>query len=259
MYKNLLIEKKGKIATLTINRPEKLNAVNFEVLKEIENALYDCRKDPTIGVIILTGAGEKSFVAGSDISLLSTLNPRTGFNYAKLGHRVLNKIQNSPKPVIAGINGYALGSGCEMILACHIRIATSNARFGFPEVGLGLIPGHGGTQRLARIVGMGNATEMILTGKTLSAEDALKIGLVNMLVPPDELRKTLEEISNTILSKSLSAIKIALRAINFNFDHPLKVGLRKEIELFKECLTQNDFREGTKAFMEKRKPEFKGQ
>jgi enoyl-CoA hydratase len=167
-------------------------------------------------------------------------------------------VQNFRKPVIAAVNGYALGSGCEIILACHIRIASDNAQFGFPEVGLGLIPGHGGTQRLARLVGIGKATELILTGNSIDAREALRIGLVNKVVPPTDLGKTVETTARVILSRSPSAVRIALRALNANFEMPLRDGIRFETELFKECLTTDDFREGTTAFIEKRKPIFKG-
>jgi enoyl-CoA hydratase len=257
-YNTIIVECKNKIAKLTFNRPAKLNAINLEVLEEVERAFLGFEKDKSVGIIIVTGAGEKAFVAGSDIGMLATFDGGKGTLYAEVGHRVLGMIQNFPKPVIAEINGYALGSGCEIILACHLRIAAENAQFGLPEVGLGLIPGHGGTQRLARLVGIGKATELIFTGISINAQEALRIGLVNKVVPLTELNQTVEATANTILSKSPSAISIAIRALNANFEMPLRDGIRYETELFRECLLTEDFHEGTKAFLEKRKPIFKG-
>ncbi len=257
-YQTILVDRKDSIAILTFNRPAKLNAINLEVLGEVERAFTEFEKDPSVGIIILTGSGEKAFVAGSDIGLLATFDGEKGTHYAKVGHRVLSKIQNFPKPVIAAINGYALGSGCEIIIACHIRIASENAQFGLPEVGLGLIPGHGGTQRLARLIGIGKATELILTGNTIDVHEALRIGLVTKLVPLAELSRVVEATARVILSKSPSAIRIALRALNANFEKPLEEGIRFETELFRECLTTEDSHEGTKAFLEKRKPVFTG-
>jgi enoyl-CoA hydratase len=257
-YQRIIIDRKNSIATLTFNRPAKLNAINLEVLGEVEHAFCEFDKDPSIGVIILTGSGEKAFVAGSDIGLLATFDRERGAHYADVGHRILGMIQNFPKPVIAAVNGYALGSGCEIILACHIRIAADTAQFGLPEVGLGLIPGHGGTQRLARIIGIGNATELILTGNIINAKEALRIGLVTKIVPIAELNRAVETTARTILAKSPAAIKIAIRALNANFEKPLGEGIRFETELFKECLATEDFHEGTRAFLEKRKPAFKG-
>ena len=257
-YNTIIVEQRDKIAKLSFNRPSKLNAINLEVLGEVESALLDFEKDSSVGIVVLTGTGEKAFVAGSDIGLLNTFGTGTGIQYAETGHRVIGMVQNFRKPVIAAVNGYALGSGCEIILACHIRIASDNAQFGFPEVGLGLIPGHGGTQRLARLVGIGKATELILTGNSIDAREALRIGLVNKVVPPTDLGKTVETTARVILSRSPSAVRIALRALNANFEMPLRDGIRFETELFKECLTTDDFREGTTAFIEKRKPIFKG-
>ncbi|RCK71797.1 MAG: Enoyl-CoA hydratase [Ignavibacteriae bacterium] len=257
-YKTILVEISERIALITINRPDKLNAVNLEVIAELENVLNELENNSEVGVLILTGAGEKSFVAGSDISALAKFSPEQAKEYSIIGNRVLSKIQNYSKPVIAAINGFALGSGCEIALACHIRLASENAKFGQPEVNLGLIPGHGGTQRLARIVGIGKAFEMILTGINIDASEALKIGLVNKVVPQAELKNSAIELAKTILTKSPVAVGIAIKAINANLEKSLSQGLILEAELFKECFSTEDFQEGTKAFLEKRKPNFKG-
>lgn len=257
-YKTILVEISERIALITINRPDKLNAVNLEVIAELENVLNELENNSEVGVLILTGAGEKSFVAGSDISALAKFSPEQAKEYSIIGNRVLSKIQNYSKPVIAAINGFALGSGCEIALACHIRLASENAKFGQPEVNLGLIPGHGGTQRLARIVGIGKAFEMILTGINIDASEALKIGLVNKMVPQAELKNSAIELAKTILTKSPVAVGIAIKAINANLEKSLSQGLILEAELFKECFSTEDFQEGTKAFLEKRKPNFKG-
>ncbi len=257
-YKTILLEISERIALITFNRPDKLNAVNLEVISELENIINELENNSEVGVLILTGAGEKSFVAGSDISALATFTPDQAKEYSLIGNRVLSKIQNYTKPVIAAVNGFALGSGCEIALACHIRLASDNAKFGQPEVNLGLIPGHGGTQRLARVVGIGKAFELILTGGNIDANEALRIGLVNKVVPQSDLKNFAFELAKTILTKSPVAIGIAIKAINANLEKPLSDGLHFEAELFKECFATEDFVEGTKAFLEKRKPNFKG-
>lgn len=257
-YSTLLITIKDRIAWVTINRPDKLNAVNLQVLDELKQALKSFEDESNVGVIILTGAGEKAFVAGSDISALATYDPLAAKNYSEVGNAVLNYIQNFPKPIIAAVNGFALGSGCEIAMACHIRIASDNAKFGQPEVNLGLIPGHGGTQRLARIVGIGKAMELTLTGNTIDANEALRIGLVNKVVPLVDLKSAAEALAQTILTKAPPAIALAIKAINSTFEKTLSEGLKYEAELFSECFKTEDMREGTKAFLEKRKPSFKG-
>lgn len=257
-YKTILTEVTDKIALITINRPDKLNAINLEVISELESVLGELEKNSDVGVLILTGAGEKSFVAGSDISALANFTPEQAKEYSLVGNKVLSKMQNYPKPIIAAVNGFALGSGCEIALACHIRIAADNAKFGQPEVNLGLIPGHGGTQRLARTVGIGKAFEMILTGNNIDANEALKIGLVNRVVPQADLRTAAFELARVILTKSPVANAIAIKAINATLEKPLSEGLELEANLFSECFKTEDFVEGTKAFLEKRKPNFKG-
>ncbi|MDI6779469.1 MAG: enoyl-CoA hydratase-related protein [Bacteroidota bacterium] len=257
-YQTILVNISDRIAVVTINRPDKLNAVNLQVIDELKNAFQGFENNPEVGVVILTGAGEKAFVAGSDIGVLSTYDAVSAKRYSEMGNTVLSMIQNFPKPVIAAVNGFALGSGCEIAMACHIRIASENAKFGQPEVNLGLIPGHGGTQRLARIVGIGRAMEMTLTGNTIDANEAFRMGLVNKVVPLTELKKVAEDSAKTILSKSPAAISLAIKAINSNLELPLDAGLKLEAELFSECFKTEDFFEGTKAFLEKRKPVFKG-
>ncbi len=254
----ILVSINDRIATVTFNRPDKLNAVNLQVIDELRQAFKSFEKDSNVGVIILTGAGEKAFVAGSDINALATFDPAAAENYSEIGNKVLSYIQNFPKPVIAAINGFALGSGCEIAMACHIRIASENAKFGQPEVNLGLIPGHGGTQRLARIVGIGKAMELTLTGNVIDANEAFRIGLVNKVVPLTELKSTVEALVKTILTKAPPAISLAIKAINSNLENSLSEGLKYETELFSECFNTEDMKEGTKAFLEKRKPVFKG-
>ena len=257
-YKNLLITIKDNIAVVTFNRPDKLNAINLEVINEMIQAFQGFQNDPNVRVIILTGSGEKAFVAGSDISTLATYDSSKAKYYSDVGHNILSYIQNLSKPVIAAVNGFALGSGCEIAMACHIRIASENAKFGQPEVNLGLIPGHGGTQRLTRIVGIGKAMELILTGNTIDANEALRIGLVNKVVPLQNLLATAEDIGKIILTKAPPAIALAIKAINSNLEKPLNEGLKFEVELFSECFKTEDMKEGTKAFLEKRKPKWSG-
>lgn len=257
-YQNLLYDSKNRIGYITINRPDKLNALNSQTKDELKDLLNKVGGDSEIDVVILTGSGEKSFVAGTDIKELTTLNSQTGKELALSGQEIFSFIENLGKPVIAAVNGYALGGGCELALACHIRIASENTRFGQPEVSLGIIPGYGGTQRLPRLVGKGKAMEMILTGDPIDAQEALRIGLVNKVVPLSDLIKCAEEIAAKIISKGQVAIRLAMKAVNLTDEQTLKAGLRSEAELFGECCSSEDFIEGTTAFLEKRKPSFKG-
>lgn len=256
-YQTLLFESKSGIAYVTINRPDKLNALNAQAKQELLQVFEHIKHDPDIHVVILTGAGEKSFVAGTDIGELTELNTDTGKLFAMGGQEVFDRIENLGKPVLAAVNGYALGGGCELALACHIRIASENAKFGQPEVNLGIIPGYGGTQRLARLIGKGRAMEMILTGDQIDAHEALRIGLVNKVVPLSELMKTAEAIAQKIVSKGQVAIRLALKAVNMTDETNLTDGLALEASLFGVCCGSEDFKEGTKAFLEKRKPVFK--
>lgn len=256
-FQTLLFEQKNRIGYVTINRPDKLNALNATAKSELRSLFEKIKSEASVDVVILTGAGEKAFVAGTDINELSELNTETGRTFSDNGQGVFNLIENLGKPVIAAVNGYALGGGTELALACHIRVASENAKFGQPEVNLGIIPGYGGTQRLARLIGKGRAMEMILTGDHIDATEALRIGLVNKVVPLPELMKTAEEIANKILSKGQVAIRLALKAVNMSQETNLTDGQALEASLFALCCGTEDFKEGTKAFLEKRKPSFK--
>lgn len=257
-YSTLLVSTKDRICTVTINRPDKLNALNAECKNQLATVFASIKTNPDVDVVILTGAGEKAFVAGTDIGELTKLDAATGKEFATGGQAAFDLIQHLGKPVIAAINGYALGGGCELALACHIRIASESAKFGQPEVNLGIIPGYGGTQRLTRLIGAGRSAEMILTGNPIDAQEALRIGLVNKVVPYSDLLPTCEAIATSIIGKGALAVRMALKAINISMEVPLSEGLSVEAALFGECCSTEDFKEGTKAFLEKRKPVFKG-
>jgi enoyl-CoA hydratase len=256
-YETLQVEQRDRIAFVAINRPNKLNALNAQAKSELKDLFLALQNDDAIDVVILTGAGEKAFVAGTDIKELQDLDEQKGMLFSEDGQAVFNLIENLGKPVIAAVNGFALGGGAELALACHIRIASENATFGQPEVNLGVIPGYGGTQRLARLVGKGRAMEMILTGEPIDAPEALRIGLVNKVVPLSLLMKSAESIAQIIISKGQVAVRLALKAVNATQELPLASGLLFEAELFGRCCASEDFKEGTRAFLEKRKPAFK--
>lgn len=253
----LLLSSTNRVATVTINRPDKLNALNAQAKSELKALFAAIKTDTTVDVVVLTGAGEKAFVAGTDIGELTALNGVTGKEFSANGQEVFDLIENLGKPVIAAVNGYALGGGCELALACHIRIASENAKFGQPEVNLGIIPGYGGTQRLARLIGRGRAMEMILTGNQIDAQEALRIGLVNKVVPQSELMKAATDMAAAIASKGQIAIRMALKAVNMTQEATLSDGQQLEASLFGVCCDSEDFREGTQAFMQKRKLAFK--
>jgi enoyl-CoA hydratase len=257
-YETIRIEKRDRIAFVTIHRPDKLNALNAQTKSELKELFLGLRNDPDVDAVILTGSGEKAFAAGTDIKELTELDEQKGKTFSEGGQEVFNLIENLGKPVIAAINGYALGGGAELALACHIRIASENAKFGQPEVNLGIIPGYGGTQRLARLVGKGRATEMILTGDQVNAQEALNIGLVNKVVPLADLLKTSESMAQKIIGKGQVAVKLALMAVNATHEMSLASGQAYEAELFGRCCASEDFKEGTAAFLEKRKAVFKG-
>jgi enoyl-CoA hydratase len=256
-YRNLLLEYKNSVAILTINRPDKMNALNSETLDELKSAFVLLKENKKIKVVIITGAGEKAFVAGADISEINKLDMITGKEFAEKGESIFNMIANFEKPVIAAVNGYALGGGCELALASHIRLASENAKFGQPEVNLGIIPGYGGTQRLTRLVNKGRAMEYILTGDIIGAHDALRIGLVNHLFPEKEFLAKVQEMAEKIASKPKQALKMAIKAINASDEVSLKQGQNYEAVLFSLCCGTEDFKEGTNAFLEKRQPLFK--
>ncbi|NND71785.1 MAG: hypothetical protein HKN43_09410 [Rhodothermales bacterium] len=245
------------IAVVTINRPEKLNALNAEVIDDLDACFSALQADPTVRVVILTGTGEKAFVAGADIQQFTTLTTASATAFARRGQGVFNLIESLGKPVIAAVNGFALGGGCELALSCHVRIASSNARFGQPEVKLGVIPGYGGTQRLPRVVGHGIATEMIITGGMVDAERALNIGLVSKVVEQDQLLETALEMARTIASNAPVAVRLSLESIA-NSTLPSGVGMDAEAELFGNAFDTDDVKEGVTAFLEKRAANFSG-
>ena len=258
MSELVLVETSDRIRTLTINRPDKLNALNSDVMAALERALDDARGDSAAGVVVITGSGEKSFIAGADIGELSKLTPVEGRAHARRGQAVLAKIENLGKPVIAAVNGYALGGGCELALACTIRIASENARFGQPEVKLGILPGYGGSQRLSRIIGKGRAMQLCLTAEQIDAAEAHRIGLVNKVVPPGQALAAAREMAAAILANGPIACTFVLDAIHRGLEMPLEEGLFLEATLFGLCAATSDMKEGMTAFLEKRKPSFSG-
>jgi len=255
---NLLYEKKDAIAYVTLNRPKVLNALNQGTWENLRTAFEDARDDAAVRGVILTGAGDKAFIAGADISELVHVTGVEAEKSSSYGQEVLNLIENLGKPVIAAINGFALGGGCETAMACTIRVAAENAKFGQPEVKLGVLPGGGGTQRLPRLVGKGRALQLILTGEMISAQEAYRIGLVNEVVPAADLVTRAEAILKQIFSNATIAIKYSLEAVNKGLETSQKVGLALEASFFGLCAGTDDKKEGTQAFLEKRKPQFQG-
>ncbi len=256
-YQNLLLEINGPAAIVTLNRPDKLNALNLKTLDELKEIFTGLNSNSQVSVIVLTGSGEKAFVAGADISELSKLDMISAKAFSENGQEAFNLISNMSKPVIAAVNGFALGGGCELALACHIRIASPNAKFGQPEVNLGIIPGYGGTQRLTRLVGSGRAMEIILTGDMIDAGEAFRIGLVNKIYPQPELITRAVEMGIKIASKAQNAVRLAVKAVNIADEVSEREGQNYEASLFALCCGTEDFKEGTSAFLEKRKPAFK--
>jgi len=257
-FENLLVESRDRIAWVTVNRPKVLNALNRQTVRELGECFQRLGQDDAVGVIILTGAGEKSFVAGADINELARQTPLEGKETALLGQAVLNRIENLGKPVIAAINGFALGGGCELALACTLRIASENARLGQPEVKLGIIPGYGGTQRLPRLVGAGRALQLVLTGEQIPAQEAHRIGLVNEVVAREELLPRCEAIARQMLANGPLAVRLCIEAVNRGLSMTLAEGLNLEAALFGMCCTTEDMKEGTRAFLEKRAASFTG-
>lgn len=254
-YKYLVVKVEDSIAEVKINRPDVLNAVDDETILELELAMQTLNKDTNAKVIIITGEG-KSFVSGSDIANLAKKDSIKAREYSQLGQRVLNYIENMEKPVIAAVNGFALGSGCELAMACDIRISADNAKFGQPEVKLGVIPGHAGTQRLARLVGLGKAKELIFTGEIIDAHEALRIGLVNKVVASAELMNEANKIAQKILEMGPIAVKLAKTVLNRGFDSNFTTASSYESEAFGICFSTTEAKEGMQAFLEKRKPKW---
>jgi enoyl-CoA hydratase len=257
-YTHLLISDEGGLRTLTINRPDQLNALNRATIDELDRALSEADADKSVRVVIITGSGPKAFVAGADIKEFAHFSIEEGRALSADGQRKLfDHVERMGKPVIAAVNGFALGGGSELAMSCHIRVASDNARMGLPEVSLGVIPGYGGTQRLARLVGKGKAMEMILTAGMIKADEALQWGLVNHVVPQDHLLAKCNELAAAIMKNSPTALAAAIRAVNAGFE-PGANGMQREIEEFGKCFGTADFKEGTSAFMEKRKANFTG-
>jgi enoyl-CoA hydratase len=257
-YENLLFEVEDGIGIVTINRPKVLNALNRATITEIEALFSELVEDNSVKVVIVTGSGEKSFVAGADIAEMQSMTAIEGRKWGKLAQAVFNKIDNLPQPVIAAVNGYALGGGCELAMACDIRIASEKAKFGQPEVSLGIPPGFGGTQRLPRLIGKGRAKELLFTGEMIDAQEAYRIGLVNRVVKPEELITTARDIARKIMQRGEIAVKMCKAAVNEGLDMDLDSGLAYEAEVFGLCFATEDQKEGMQAFLEKRQPVFKG-
>lgn len=257
-YKNLVVKKEEGIGWIIVNRPDKLNALNAQTVKELYSAFMSFHEDAEVKVVIFTGIGDKAFIAGADIGELVNLDFNKGKDYALEGQELTKLIENFKKPVIAAVNGFALGGGTEMAMACHIRIASEKAKMGQPEVKLGLIPGFGGTQRLPRLVGKGRALELILTGKVIDAQEALRIGLVNQVVSADKLMDSAKEMAYEMMKNAPLALEYSIKAVNQGLDKKLEDGLLLEAEFFGKSCNTEDSQEGCKAFLEKRKAEFKG-
>ena len=258
-YNNLLVENNNGVVTLTINRAEKLNALNIATIEEIGAAFQEIYDDESVKSVIITGAGEKAFVAGADISEIAELNEMNGRKFAESGQEVFSMIEKCHKPVIAAVNGFALGGGCELAMACHFRIASKNAKFGQPEVNLGIIPGYGGTQRLPQLIGKGKALELMMTADFIGADEAKALGLVNHVVEDqEELMELANKLSNKINSKAPLAIGMVIESVNAFYAQE-ENGYQTEANSFASCCKSEDFKEGTKAFLEKRAAEFKGE
>lgn len=255
-FKNLILEKQDNVAIVTINRPKVLNALNTETLLELNSAFDEVENDENIYVLVITGAG-KAFVAGADIKEMKDMTTIEGRKFGVLGNKVFRKLETLDKPVIAAVNGFALGGGCELSMACDIRIASTKAKFGQPEVTLGITPGFGGTQRLARHVGLGMAKELIYTGKMINSEEALRIGLVNSVVEPEKLMEETMKLAQTISKNAPVAVRLCKEAINRGMQADIDTALRYESEVFGECFSTEDQKEGMSAFIEKREKSFK--
>ena len=257
-FDNLLLERDGPVAVITINRPQVLNALNTPTLDELRRAILELKHDAAVRVVIITGAGDKSFVAGADINELAVQRPAQGKEHALRGQHVFDLIENMGKPVIAAINGYALGGGCELAMACTLRIAADTARLGQPEINLGMLPGYGGTQRLPRLVGKGIALDLLLTGRHVTAGEALQAGLVTRVVPAADLLTSVKALAGELAAKAPVAMQYIIEAVNKGLEVSFDKGQFLEATLFGLVASTDDMREGTKAFLEKRKAGFKG-
>jgi enoyl-CoA hydratase len=257
-YQNVIYKVDAGIATITFNRPKALNALSSDLLEELSRAIDEVAHNEDVRVLVLTGAGDKAFVAGADITELAKFGALEAKNFAQTGHDIFHRLQQLPIPVIAAVNGYALGGGTEIALACDFIYASENAVFGQPEINLGLIPGFGGTQRLPRLIGKNLAKELIFTGKMVPASDAEKMGLVNSVYPQEALMDEVLKTANAIAAKGKVSLRAAKQAINNGMDADLATGCKIEVDAFALCMTSEDAREGTTAFLEKRQPEFKG-
>ena len=256
-FQTLLTSLENGIFTITVNRPDKLNALNKATLEDLSNALAEAKSNNDIKGIIITGSGEKAFVAGADISEFAQLDSKAGVAFAAKGQAIYKEIENCPKPIIAAVNGFALGGGCELAMACHMRIASDKAKFGQPEVSLGLIPGYGGTQRLTQHIGRGRATELLMTGDIINASDAYRVGLCNYLVTPEELIPKCTEILTRIISKAPFAVAEIVKCVDAHYTDGVD-GFKVEVQSFGACCDTDDFKEGSTAFLAKRKPVFTG-
>ena len=258
-YNNLLFSSNAGIGVLTLHRPHALNALNYDLLKELDDVLTHIEEDETTKVVIITGSGDRAFAAGADITEMQPLSAMAGRSWARFGQAVFNKIENLPQPVIAAVNGFALGGGCELAMACDIRLAADNARFGQPEVTLGIVPGFAGTQRLPRLVGKGLAKELLFTGDIIDAREAYRIGLVNSVTAPAELMNAARALAEKIMSRAAAAVMLCKTAVNKGLDMDLSSGVDYEAEVFGLCFATADQKEGMTAFVEKRKAHFTGQ
>lgn len=257
-FENLLVSHEGGVRTITINRPNVLNALNAATIGELRQAIGDATEAPDVRVVVLTGAGDRAFVAGADINELAMAEPVEALRLSERGHDLLMRIECSGKPVIAAINGFALGGGCELAMACTFRLAADSAKLGQPEINLGIIPGYGGTQRLARLIGRDRALELVLSGRHVGAEEALQLGLVTRVVPASRLLEETYAFAAVLANKSAIAVRLAMEAVNRGLDLPLADACAYEATLFAVAASTHDKREGTRAFLEKRRPAFTG-